>query len=163
MTKNIDAVLSRGERIELLVDKTDQMSAQARAFRKRTVVLRRKMWWKNVKVLIAIGVSVVVSSEREASSRHDDANPTCVLAAFVVLARGIRVWTRSSMQFMKCRAGVPSIRFFVLSSILNCTAQRCKVFLCMVSIISRQCVCDLCRPNLQEYKSKRRRACASFM
>ncbi|KAM0786913.1 hypothetical protein ACM66B_002337 [Microbotryomycetes sp. NB124-2] len=60
MVKNIDAVLSRGERIELLVDKTDQMSAQARAFRKRTVVLRRKMWWKNVKVLIAIGVSLVL-------------------------------------------------------------------------------------------------------
>ncbi|KAK4057378.1 hypothetical protein OIO90_001447 [Microbotryomycetes sp. JL221] len=63
MVKNIDAVLSRGERIELLVDKTDQMSAQARAFRKRTVVLRRKMWWKNVKVLIAIGISVVLTSQ----------------------------------------------------------------------------------------------------
>lgn len=40
MVKSIDAVLSRGERIELLVDKTDQMSTQARAFRKRSTVLR---------------------------------------------------------------------------------------------------------------------------
>ncbi|ORY74737.1 synaptobrevin-domain-containing protein [Leucosporidium creatinivorum] len=60
MVKSIDAVLSRGERIELLVDKTDAMSSQARAFRKRSTVLRRKMWWKNVKVLIAIGVSGVL-------------------------------------------------------------------------------------------------------
>ncbi|GAA5847262.1 hypothetical protein JCM3766R1_005563 [Sporobolomyces carnicolor] len=57
MVKSIDAVLSRGERIEILVDRTGEMSQQARQFRKRSTVLRRKMWWKNVKVLIAIGFS----------------------------------------------------------------------------------------------------------
>lgn len=46
MTRNIDAVLSRGERIELLVDKTDGLSTQARQFRKRATVVRRRMWWK---------------------------------------------------------------------------------------------------------------------
>ncbi|GAA5948365.1 hypothetical protein JCM3765_001388 [Sporobolomyces pararoseus] len=60
MVKSIDAVLSRGERIEILVDRTDEMSQQARAFRKRSTVLRRKMWWKNVKVLIAIGFSGIL-------------------------------------------------------------------------------------------------------
>ncbi|KAL8280354.1 hypothetical protein RQP46_007271 [Phenoliferia psychrophenolica] len=60
MVKNIDAVLSRGERIELLVDKTDHMSTQARAFRKRSTQLRRKMWWKNIKVMILIGFSGVL-------------------------------------------------------------------------------------------------------
>ncbi|GAA5866758.1 hypothetical protein JCM1840_004255 [Sporobolomyces johnsonii] len=60
MVKSIDAVLSRGERIEILVDRTDEMSHQARAFRKRSTVLRRKMWWKNVKVLIAIGFSALL-------------------------------------------------------------------------------------------------------
>lgn len=40
MVKSIDAVLSRGERIEILVDRTDEMSQQARAFRKRSTVLR---------------------------------------------------------------------------------------------------------------------------
>ncbi|GAA6060167.1 hypothetical protein JCM10212_005168 [Sporobolomyces blumeae] len=60
MVKSIDAVLSRGERIEILVDRTDEMSQQARAFRKRSTVLRRKMWWKNVKVLIAIGFSAML-------------------------------------------------------------------------------------------------------
>jgi hypothetical protein len=52
-------VLSRGERIELLVDKTDAMSSQARAFRKRSQALRRRMWWRNTK-LIALTVLVVI-------------------------------------------------------------------------------------------------------
>jgi hypothetical protein len=56
---NIERVLSRGERIELLVDKTGAMSGQARAFRKRSQTLRRRMWWRNTK-LIALTVFVVV-------------------------------------------------------------------------------------------------------
>ncbi|KAM0749490.1 synaptobrevin-domain-containing protein [Meredithblackwellia eburnea MCA 4105] len=60
MVKNIDAVLSRGERIELLVDKTDGLSTQARAFRKRSTQLRRKMWWKNIKVIILIIFSSIL-------------------------------------------------------------------------------------------------------
>lgn len=35
MVRNIDAVLNRGERLDLLIDKTDQMSSQAKAFRRR--------------------------------------------------------------------------------------------------------------------------------
>jgi vesicle-associated membrane protein 7 len=61
MTQNIEAILSRGERIELLVDKTDSMSHQAAAFRKRSQVLRRKMWFKNVKLIALTGFVVVVS------------------------------------------------------------------------------------------------------
>jgi len=36
MVQNVEAILSRGERIELLVDKTDDLSHQAKAFRKRS-------------------------------------------------------------------------------------------------------------------------------
>ncbi|GAA5902708.1 hypothetical protein JCM6882_004047 [Rhodosporidiobolus microsporus] len=59
MVKSIDAVLNRGERLEVLIDRTDEMSQQARAFRKRATVLRRKMWYKNVKVLMATGFSAL--------------------------------------------------------------------------------------------------------
>jgi Synaptobrevin len=58
---NIERVLSRGERIELLVDKTDAMSSQARAFRKRSQALRRRMWWRNTKLIALIVFVVVVS------------------------------------------------------------------------------------------------------
>lgn len=40
MVKNVEQVLSRGERIDLLVDRTNDMSSQAFAFRKRSTVLR---------------------------------------------------------------------------------------------------------------------------
>ncbi|BGP19483.1 hypothetical protein JCM10213_006303 [Rhodosporidiobolus nylandii] len=60
MVKSIDAVLNRGERLEVLINKTDDMSQQARAFRKRATVLRRKMWYRNVKVLMATGFAALM-------------------------------------------------------------------------------------------------------
>ncbi|KAI9794448.1 MAG: hypothetical protein M1816_005518 [Peltula sp. TS41687] len=50
MTENIERVLERGERIDLLVDKTDRLGGSAHEFRMRSRGLRRRMWWKNVKV-----------------------------------------------------------------------------------------------------------------
>lgn len=86
MVRSIDSVLNRGERLSTLVDRTDELSQQSRAFRKRATVLkcvfssvlpspppqssvglqsadlrptrhRRKMWYRNVKVLAAISFS----------------------------------------------------------------------------------------------------------
>ncbi|KAJ3573501.1 hypothetical protein NP233_g2393 [Leucocoprinus birnbaumii] len=58
MVQNVEQILSRGERIELLVDKTDAMAGQATAFRRGARSVRRQMWWKNKKVL---GLSIVVA------------------------------------------------------------------------------------------------------
>ncbi|KAG9311408.1 VAMP synaptobrevin-like protein [Chiua virens] len=51
MVKNVEQILSRGERIELLVDKTDTMATQATAFRRGARTVRRQMWWKNSKIM----------------------------------------------------------------------------------------------------------------
>ncbi|KAK4962983.1 hypothetical protein LTR10_000610 [Elasticomyces elasticus] len=51
MTENIERVLERGERIDLLVDKTDRLGGSARDFRVRSTGLRRKMWWKNMRLM----------------------------------------------------------------------------------------------------------------
>ncbi|KAK7743142.1 hypothetical protein SLS53_004227 [Cytospora paraplurivora] len=59
MTRNIEGLLERGERIDLLVDKTDRLGGSAREFRVRSKGLKRQMWWKNVK-LMALLVLVVV-------------------------------------------------------------------------------------------------------
>lgn len=40
MEENIESVLRRGERIDLLVNKTDVLNSEARGFRKRSVGLR---------------------------------------------------------------------------------------------------------------------------
>jgi vesicle-associated membrane protein 7 len=59
MTENIERVLERGERIDLLVDKTDRLGGSARDFRVRSRGLRRQMWWKNVKLMVMLGVVAV--------------------------------------------------------------------------------------------------------
>ncbi len=59
MTENIERVLERGERIDLLVDKTDRLGGSARDFRVRSRGLRRQMWWKNVKLMVLLGVVLI--------------------------------------------------------------------------------------------------------
>jgi vesicle-associated membrane protein 7 len=59
MTENIERVLERGERIDLLVDKTDRLGGSARDFRVRSRGLRRQMWWKNVRVMALLIVVVI--------------------------------------------------------------------------------------------------------
>ncbi|MCJ1335302.1 hypothetical protein MMC09_000570 [Bachmanniomyces sp. S44760] len=59
MTENIERVLERGERIDLLVDKTDRLGVGAHDFRVRSRGLRRRMWWKNVKLMVLVVVVVI--------------------------------------------------------------------------------------------------------
>ncbi|KAE8227157.1 hypothetical protein CF319_g332 [Tilletia indica] len=60
MSQNIEAIMSRGERIDLLMDRTDHLHSESLAFRKRAVGLRRQMWWKNAKVVGLAGFCVVL-------------------------------------------------------------------------------------------------------
>jgi vesicle-associated membrane protein 7 len=60
MVHNVEQILSRGERIELLVDKTDTMAGQAWAFRRGARTVRRQQFWRNQKILIlSVAVGVV--------------------------------------------------------------------------------------------------------
>ncbi|TMW60741.1 hypothetical protein Poli38472_000783 [Pythium oligandrum] len=59
MQINIGKVLERGDKIELLVDKSDQLNSQSAAFAQSSRSLRRHLWWQNVKMMIAIGVLIV--------------------------------------------------------------------------------------------------------
>ena len=60
MVQNVEQILSRGERIELLVDKTDNMAHQATAFRRGARTARRQMWWKNTKTVALTAVVVLL-------------------------------------------------------------------------------------------------------
>lgn len=55
MVKNIDSLTSRGERIELLVDKTEDLTNQSTQFQRQSRELRRAMFWKNIKMYLMIG------------------------------------------------------------------------------------------------------------
>lgn len=52
MVQNIEKVLERGEKIELLVDKTDQLNQQAFRFENTSRTLRRTLWWKKVRTIV---------------------------------------------------------------------------------------------------------------
>jgi len=59
MVHNIEKVLERGERIEILVDKTDNLNQQSFAFKKRSTALKRQMWWKNTKLMVILIIVVL--------------------------------------------------------------------------------------------------------
>jgi len=61
MMENIEKVLDRGEKIELLVDKTENLHNQAQDFRSTGTQMRRKMWLQNMKVkLIVLGILIAL-------------------------------------------------------------------------------------------------------
>ncbi|KAH6816167.1 vesicle-associated membrane protein 726 [Perilla frutescens var. frutescens] len=61
MIENIEKVLDRGEKIELLVDKTEDLRSQAQDFRAQGTKLKRKMWFENMKIkLIVLGILILL-------------------------------------------------------------------------------------------------------
>jgi len=57
MVENIEKVLERGEKIELLVDKTDRLNQQAFKFESSSRKLKHAMWWKNAQWMIIYAVA----------------------------------------------------------------------------------------------------------
>jgi vesicle-associated membrane protein 7 len=60
MVQNIEKVLERGEKIELLVDKTDRLNQQAFRFESSSRALRKAMYWKKMRCYIIVGVISVL-------------------------------------------------------------------------------------------------------
>ena len=60
MVENIEKVLERGEKIELLVDKTDRLNQQAFRFESSSRNLRRAMYWRKMRCYAYIGTAVLV-------------------------------------------------------------------------------------------------------
>ncbi|KAK4266310.1 hypothetical protein QN277_027253 [Acacia crassicarpa] len=61
MMENIEKVLDRGEKIELLVDKTENLRSQAQDFKAQGTKVKRKMWIQNMKIkLIVFGIVVAL-------------------------------------------------------------------------------------------------------
>ncbi|XP_028773450.1 putative vesicle-associated membrane protein 726 [Neltuma alba] len=61
MMENIEKVLDRGEKIELLVDKTENLRSQAQDFKTQGTKVKRKMWIQNMKMkLIVFGIVIAL-------------------------------------------------------------------------------------------------------
>jgi vesicle-associated membrane protein 7 len=60
MVQNIEKVLERGEKIELLVDKTDRLNQQAFRFESSSRALRKAMYWKKMRCYIIVSAISVL-------------------------------------------------------------------------------------------------------
>lgn len=60
MRDNINKVSQRGERLDALQDKTDNLAVSAQGFRRGANRVRKQMWWKDMKMRIWICIGIVV-------------------------------------------------------------------------------------------------------
>jgi len=60
MRDNINKVSQRGERLDALQDKTDNLAVSAQGFRRGANRVRKQMWWKDMKMRIWIIVGIIV-------------------------------------------------------------------------------------------------------
>lgn len=60
MVKNIDTIAQRGERLELLIDKAEDLNTTSLTFKKSSKGLAKAMWWKNVKITVILVVVIIL-------------------------------------------------------------------------------------------------------
>ncbi|KAL6941388.1 hypothetical protein ACO0RG_002518 [Hanseniaspora osmophila] len=61
MNDNIDKVLLRNDQLDSLVNKTNKLNNSGVNFKRKTVVIKRKMWIQKVKTKAAIGTAIVLA------------------------------------------------------------------------------------------------------
>ncbi|KAK2837718.1 hypothetical protein Q5P01_014930 [Channa striata] len=60
MTENVDRILARGERLDDLMGKSEDLQAGAQHFKQTSQKVARTYWWKNVKMIVVIVVIVLI-------------------------------------------------------------------------------------------------------
>uniref|UniRef100_A0A0D6R8U7 V-SNARE coiled-coil homology domain-containing protein n=1 Tax=Araucaria cunninghamii TaxID=56994 RepID=A0A0D6R8U7_ARACU len=60
MRDNINKVSQRGEHLDSLQDKTDNLAVSAQGFRRGANRVRKQMWWKDMKMRICLIVGIIV-------------------------------------------------------------------------------------------------------
>lgn len=62
MVKNVEMLLERGEKLELLVDKTDRLHQQAFKFERSSRSLKTTLFWKRMKLYLSIFFFLVLAA-----------------------------------------------------------------------------------------------------
>ncbi|KAA6413717.1 MAG: synaptobrevin [Lasallia pustulata] len=60
MRENINKVSQRGERLDSLQDKTDNLAVSAQGFRRGANRVRKQMWWKDMKMRMCLIVGIIL-------------------------------------------------------------------------------------------------------
>ena len=75
MFKNIDQALQRGEKIDVLVDKTDTLAQQSGQFKRKATAIKRGYRCQNIKMMAICGGMIVTLSYVVISSSTGKWNP----------------------------------------------------------------------------------------
>ncbi|CAN3358869.1 synaptobrevin homolog 2 [Diutina catenulata] len=60
MRDNINKVAERGERLDSIENKTDNLAISAQGFRRGANRVRKDMWWKDFKMRICLIIGVII-------------------------------------------------------------------------------------------------------
>ncbi|PNP60767.1 hypothetical protein FNYG_14527 [Fusarium nygamai] len=60
MRDNINKVSQRGERLDALQDKTDNLAVSAQGFRRGANRVRKQMWWKDMKMRMCLIIGIII-------------------------------------------------------------------------------------------------------
>jgi vesicle-associated membrane protein 4 len=60
MRNNINKVSERGERLDSLQDKTDNLAVSAQGFRRGANRVRKQMWWKDMKMRMCLIIGIIL-------------------------------------------------------------------------------------------------------
>ncbi|RKU45549.1 SNAP receptor, synaptobrevin [Coniochaeta pulveracea] len=60
MRDNINKVSQRGERLDALQDKTDNLAQSAQGFRRGANRVRKQMWWKDMKMRMCLIAGIII-------------------------------------------------------------------------------------------------------
>jgi len=60
MRDNINKVSQRGERLDSLQDKTDNLAVSAQGFRRGANRVRKQMWWKDMKMRMCLIAGIII-------------------------------------------------------------------------------------------------------
>lgn len=60
MRSNIIGVSERGERLDALQDKTDNLAVSAQGFRRGANRVRKQMWWKDMKMRVCLIICIII-------------------------------------------------------------------------------------------------------
>eukprot|EP00730_Choanoeca_flexa_P008320 TRINITY_DN12475_c0_g9_i2.p1 TRINITY_DN12475_c0_g9~~TRINITY_DN12475_c0_g9_i2.p1 ORF type:complete len:253 (+),score=47.67 TRINITY_DN12475_c0_g9_i2:41-760(+) len=99
MVENIQKVLQRGEQIDIMVDKAEDLEGEAKRFQTSARKLKNKMWWQNqrfclllvvVAAIIALIIGLVIHHQVQKNKKnkdHDKTTPAPVTTTNNLLSR----------------------------------------------------------------------------
>ncbi|KAL5116192.1 Vesicle membrane receptor protein (v-SNARE) [Pleosporales sp. CAS-2024a] len=60
MKRNVEQLNDRGERLDSLQNKTDNLATSAQGFRRGANRVRKQMWWKDMKMRMCLIVGIII-------------------------------------------------------------------------------------------------------